>query len=369
MKLQRLFLLSSLLSLTFLGLPQGVRAQEEESRPASFPVVQGAVSFELRNNWNVDSDDKDLETNTIYTKIEPYIALLLNDHLAVETGLVLEPVQDTDAGDNTVLDNEGLFAEQLFVSWTDDAYRLVAGKFNPAFGMAWDLTPGIWGNDFAEDYETTEKVGFGGSVTVGDEQSGEHTLSAATFFAETSFLSDSLATRRGPVDKSDGGVSNTEDFSSYTLALDSAAPLGVKGLTTHAGFRSQAAGDADIGAERESAYALGVNYTFPLAEGVETVLLAEWAGIRNLDGTDDDVDYLTGSAALEIYERWNVVLSHTNRDMDVRGGADADDRLSQLSAGYAFENGLTLDLGYRALRESGVDTQGVGALVGYLYEF
>ena len=48
-------------------------------------------------------------------------------------------------------------------------FSLFAGKFNPAFGLGFDLAPGIYGEDHPEDYELTERIGFGGSVTFADE--------------------------------------------------------------------------------------------------------------------------------------------------------------------------------------------------------
>ncbi len=333
------------------------------------PELHGAVLFEVQDDWAFDSDDKTTEVNTLFTTIEPYLIFTLTDGLAIEASLVLEPVQGTDPGDDTFFDNEGLYAEELKLSYTDDDFSLFAGKFNPSFGTAWDLAPGIWGVDFAEDYEVAERIGFGGSFTLGSEQTGDHTITGNTFFADTTFLSESAVTRRAELDKSDGGISNTEDLSSYSVTLDSENVAGVNGLNTHLGYRNQSDGDADVGLNRESGYAAGANYGFPVGNGVDAEVLAEWVGIHDVDGTADDVDYITTSLVLTILESWNFAASYTRRDMNVAGGADIDDHLHQFSTGYEFENGVTVDVGYRGTEEAGVDTAILGGLVAYTYEF
>lgn len=333
------------------------------------PAIHGLILFEAEDDWAFDSDDSDAEVNTLTGTVEPYFILSLTDRLAVETTLVLEQVQDTDPGEDTYFDNEGMYVEQLMLSYTDDHYSLYAGKFEPGFGTAWDLAPGVYSADFAEDYELAERIGLGGSYSVGEDETGEYTLSAAAFFADTTFLSDSTITRRGNLDEDDGGVSNTEDLSSYVVSLDGENIFGIGGLNVNFGYRNQSEGDADVGLDREAGYVAGANYTFPVNENVEATLLAEWAGIRNLDGGDDDVNYLTTSLGLTVFDNWNFAASYTGRDTNVAGGADIDDSLYQFSAGYAFENGVTIDAGYSNREESDVETSIAGVLVGYTYEF
>lgn len=250
-----------------------------------------------------------------------------------------------------------------------DNFRVFAGKFNPSFGTAWDLAPGVYGVDIAEDYELAERIGFGGSYTIDGGEAGSHTLTANAFFADTTFLSGSAIHDRGDLEEEDGGISNTEDLSSYSVTLDSESVAGIEGLNTHLGYRNQSEGDADVDLDRETGYVAGANYTFPLCENVDVTALAEWAGIRDSEGGDDDIDYFTTSLSFALYDNWNVALSHTARNTDVQGGDDVDDHISQISFGYAFDNGITFDVGYNHLEESDIETDTVGALVGYVFEF
>lgn len=332
------------------------------------PKIDGAVSFELQDDWAYDSDDPDAEVNALYTKIEPVIALHLTDRLSINTHLTLEPVQDNDPGDDTAFENEGLYIEELTIKYEDERFSVFAGKFDPLFGIAWDLTPGVYGTDLDEAYQLVEKIGVGGSYTLGNEEAGAYTLTAATYFSDTT-LSDSTITRRGRLDIDDGGSGNTEDLSSYVAQVDAKAPAGLKGLGAHAGYYNQAEGDADTGLNNEKAYTLSVDYSWDIAENLSAMALAEWTGIRDAAGADDDIDYATLGGSLVIYKNWNAALSYTGRRTDQGASGAIDDYQAQGSAGYTFDNGISFDVGYKKSRESDIDTNTVGALLSYEYEF
>jgi hypothetical protein len=333
------------------------------------PQLSGIVSFEVQNDWAYDSDDLDAEVNTLTTKIEPYFTLSFNDRWALEAGLTFEPVQEHDAGEDTEFENEGLYVEEIKLAYSGDNFGVFAGKYNPTFGTAWDLAPGIYGTDFAEDYELTERIGFGGSYNFESEQAGSHTVTGNVFFLDTTALSESTITNRGQTDKSDGGISNTEDFSSFSLTLDSEKIMSVEGLNTHIGYYNQSEGDVDVELNNEVGYAIGANYTFPISENFVTTVLGEWVGIKDAGGSNDRVNYLTTSLGLTVDDKWNFAASYTNRNTSVDGGADIDDHLYQISAGYAFDNGFSADVGYRGSKESDVDTHILGGLVAYTYKF
>src|SRR3546814_21075551 len=89
--------------------------------------------------------------------------------------------------------------------------------------MAWDVAPGIWGTDLAEDYELAEQIGVAGDLRFGGEGVGKHALTLGTFFADTTFLSRSAFTDRGRTRLSDGGAGNPEDFSPFPVALEGTA--------------------------------------------------------------------------------------------------------------------------------------------------
>ncbi len=91
----------------------------------------------------------------------------------------------------------GVFVETLGLAYQFGAVTLFGGKFNPTFGIAWDVAPGIYGADLADDYELTERIGGGGAVTLGGGDFGRHTLTGQVFFLDTSVLSQSWGTESG----------------------------------------------------------------------------------------------------------------------------------------------------------------------------
>lgn len=313
----------------------------------------GEVEMQVQNDLVLDSDDPDEERNTLFTKTEPIFNYGFTDHLSVQAHLVFEPVQDTDPGEDTYFDNEGLYVQELTARYDTDTYGFYAGKFNPNFGFMFEQGPSIYGNDFAEDYEVTERLGVGGYYVFGDEKSGRgvHTLSANLFRADTTFLSRSTITTRGQLHHSDGGISNTSAPVSLSLALDSEGICGVDGLNTHLSYRHQKAGDKDTGLDNENGYAAGFTYDRPLTERVGSQFQLEWAGIRNVDGSSDDTDYVSSSLTFTLDQAWKFTGAYSQRTTDPDAGSSVRDHLYELTAGYDFENGVGVNLGYVVAEE------------------
>lgn len=333
---------------------------------ATFPRIEGELPIEIQNDYTYEADDPAAELNDTYTTIEPAISFRITEELSIETGLVLEPVKDPSPGDDRFFENEGLYVETLFLQYATDDFSLFAGKINPAFGIAWDITPGVYGTDFAEDYELTERVGFGGSISLGNEQMGTHTLTAATFFADTSFLSESIITKRTRNRKSAGGVSNTEDFSSFSVALDGDLGVITDGLGYHVAVESQEGG---VGTpEDEFGFAVALFGDFAITDDTRIAPMVEYVTQSDAGGIAEDRDYITLGAAL-LHGPWNFSVSDTIRNIDPAAGADSDDNQFQVSGGYEFENGLTFDVGYKFTDAGNQDANTLGALLTYTIPF
>lgn len=333
------------------------------------PRLSGDFAFELQDDWTFHADNNDHERNDLYAKVETYLRLALTNRVNIETGLVFEPVTDLGPGENGFFDNEGLYVEQLKLVWQGESLGAFVGKYNPTFGQAWDVAPGIWGNDFAKDYELTERMGLGGNATWAEAKWGRHTLTGNTFFADTTFLSDSWIERRGDRDDSDGGPSNTESLSSFSLTLDGQDIGGVTGLGYNLGFRHQAEGDADTAGDDENGWVAGATYEFQPAERYRVNLMGEYADFSNFNAGANDATYLTAGAKLTIDEKWNAAVSWTGRDTDLATGGNESDHLFQISGGYAFSNGVQLDAGWRNASESEDSSNALGSKLSYEWSF
>ena len=209
--------------------------------------------------------------------------------------------------------------------------------------------------------------GHGGSVTFGNEKAGTHRFEASTFFLDTSVLAQSTLKSRGTTAHSDGGVSNTEDFSSFAVSLNGEDVAGIKNLRYHVAHIYQANGVNNTG--DETGYAFALTHTFGLAKDLSLTPLIEFVHFENAEGTkDQDRDYVTLSTLFN-WKSWNLALAYVDRDTEDADGTNTDDYLFQVSAGYEFGFGLAVDVGWSIAEESDVETQTVGVLFAYTYEF
>ncbi|MET0155115.1 MAG: hypothetical protein ABW189_03300 [Rickettsiales bacterium] len=339
--------------------------------PVAFaaPSVGGEAVFEFQLESGQRSDNPGDERTNIFGRTEVAPTVTINDHFYVDGVGVLEPILAPPPGEDAFMESEGAFIEELKLNYVNGPYHIFVGKFNPGFGIAWDYGRGVWGEDFAQDYEMTEKLGAGASATFGSDDVGQHTVTGTSFVADTSFLSESAITSRGRTRRADGGASNSDDFSSFTLSLDGDQAAGVENFSYHLGYRHVAAGDVNVGASDENGVAVNVNYTVPLTKRIQSDILLEFAGIDSVDGSPDDARYYTASVINKIDERWNVTLAYTKRDVRVRGAQDSRDHLFQATGGYDFGNGLTVEGGWKQTEEAGVDNNVVGGLARYTKSF
>lgn len=336
-------------------------AQDSDSSRLSF-----VLPIEVENDWTFDSDDRDAELNDLFVKAEPEAQFYFLPNLSLLVHGVLEPVQDPGPRDDRAFEDEGFFIEDLHLTYETGPFALRAGKFTPDFGRAPDEAPGVFGSDFAKSgYQFTERIGLAGELSIRGGAAGNLTLSASTFFLDTTVLSRSAITSRGRTTLSSGGVSNTEDFSSYALAFSGAEIPAAPGLSYYAAFIHQAKGRGDTAAE--SGFALAAAHSFALGEVVLTPFV-ELAWFDDATGVaGQDLRFVTTSLQFN-WRQWNLALSRTGRTTSPSGGPDIDDVLQQLSFGYEFDSGFAVDLGWKHTEEGAIDTNVAGLLLSYTFE-
>lgn len=318
--------------------------------------------IEQQNDIGVDADDPDAAVNATYTTIEAGVAWEITDGVSLEGAFVFEPVLDAPAGENSVFENQGLYAEELKLVASFDAYSITIGKYNPTFGIGWDAAPGIWGVDFDEEYELAEQIGLAGSYTV-EHGGNEHTMTLNAFFADTTSLSKSIITERGETSLADGGAGNTEDLSSFSASFDGT----INGIGYSVSSRLRAPGDVDTGADDEVGLVGGVTYEWTTPGNVTRSFVGEIAAFDNYETSEDDALYVT-LGFQSVYESgWNVAVSLTSRSMEYVDGTSDEDMLYQISTGYEFASGMTADFGLRHAKEGGENVTHVGVI--FAYEF
>ncbi|SLN14098.1 hypothetical protein ROA7450_00249 [Roseovarius albus] len=312
--------------------------------------LSGYLSIEIENDWTFDSSDPAAEISDTYTTIESGLSFDFGAGFALNSTLVFEPIRDAE--DDRFFEDEGLYAEELFFSKELGTAELKLGKFNPEFGFAWDVAPGIFGADFAEDYEVTERIGGALSVPF-SAAGGEHSFSVGVFNADRSILSNSLGARRGQTSLGSGGVSNTNGAESWTANLSGEFSSTVYTL----GVQHQAAGEGDT-TDQDGAV-LGVIQTVETGS-TALELLAEVVYFNHYDGGTESATYLNLGVSAPVGP---VTLAGVYGLRDIEGASA--DNLFTVSAEMELFGGITGGLAYRYGDEEGVDSHTLGTLLAY----
>ncbi|MBP7903865.1 MAG: DUF481 domain-containing protein [Alphaproteobacteria bacterium] len=338
---------------------------------ADYPAVSGELILELEGEASLGSDDPEDERDISAFNAEISAELGLSENFYIDTTLVLEPVRDPDPGKDSFFEDEGAYVEELTLNFEYGPWSAFAGKFNPGFDTSWERDRGIWTEDFAEDYEITEKIGLGGAYEMESDRFGNHIASASAFFADTTFLSGSLGTSREHVSLEDGGLSNTESLSSYVVTLEGAEIPPIETIYYRLGYRHLEAAKEDEGDDDEGGVILrlGNDFAIDVTEHFTADLLTEYTYVEDFEGTDDNNHYFTVSLVNTFYDRLNLAIGFTARKVDSREEPTAHDHLLQVSGGYDFGTGLTAEIGWRNTEEDGVHTDIAGGIVRYTYDF
>ncbi len=338
------------------------------SAGGAWPTLLADFSIEIEDEYVFRSSDPETELNDAFVTVEGEIALAFGGGTGLYVTPIFEPVIDPE-GDR-FFEDFGLYLEELFFAYRVGEGGFRIGKFDPVFGLAEDVAPGIYGDNLAGDYELTERIGA--SIDVPFEAlGGTHVASVTAFMADTTVRSDSLFTSRGRLRRADGGVSNTAYPDSFVLSLAGE----IEGTGYSLGIRRQSAGrsgnaDEDGNAEEdgeadedgntdEYGGVVGLTRTVDLA-GIETTLFGELAYFPQFDGGRESVRFLTLGAETYLGD---FALSAVYGLRKVEGSS-ADD-IATVSLEYELRDGLSIGAGYRFLQEEGETTHTVGLLLTY----
>ena len=142
----------------------------------------------------------------------------------------------------------------------------------------------------------------------------------------------------------------------------------LQGLGYSFAFRHQAQGAGPDDTAAENAGVFGLMKSFDIAKDRALQAIVETAYLSHAGGGPDDLAYLTTGAKLTDGP-WNTSASWTMRKTLVADGANYSDDLYQISAGYLFEDGTSLDGGYKYVHQSSGDVQAVRLQVKHEFSF
>lgn len=316
-----------------------------------------------------------------FAEVEVGMGLFFTEWLSLQSALKLEPVRA--ATESRAFEDEGAFVEELYVNIEHEWLRFFAGKFNPPFGTAWDRLSELFQRGFAEDYERTEALGAGAAATLETLSFGTHTLGATLFHADNTFLSNSVFARPrfGNDDtervkrtrRSQGGPSNTHDFSSYTVTLDGDQFPVLEGLSYHLGYSRLAKGVTETRSEK--GYVGGLQWAIDLGHEITLTPLAELAYFRHFGGDSDHATLVTTALQLD-WREWSLAAVRTGRHIDEPNdgsgtfGRDYTDTLYSILLGYSFDFGVTAQIGWKREKVQGEPAvHALGARITYELHF
>ncbi len=316
--------------------------------PAAFAQADAAESnVSQQGVVELTFDHAESGPDVVAATIEYGATVRVAEGWTVQMDAVLEQVEDV-AGD-AVFDGHDAFVETLSVQYAGDAFTLYAGKINPVFGSAADLTPGLYGVEVGEEYQLAERVGFGGDILLSSFLGFDdaHVLSGAVFTADRSALSSSLGGKREQLRLADAGLGNTENLKSWAVSLDGAF---ANGLGYSVGYRKLA--NETPGETDETTFVAGLNYVWPEESGLDLAIVGEVASSRDahgIAGAHRDLFTLGGNLGLG---DWfvNGIVSGWNENVTA---GDTDLRKVELSVGRALSENLTLEFGAQDVRTNG----------------
>ena len=324
-----------------------------------------------------DADVASREITKMQPKLSAEVEILFNEAFALVGSFVFKQVRGTDLGDDVFFDHLGGYIKELKFEYQYQAFDFFAGKYNVDFGEAYDYD-GIWADLYTSAYEITERLGVGVGYTMASDPMGVYTLAVSSFFLDTTFLSDSLGSRRGHTSKEDGGLSNTEDFSSFSVTFrgehnpDNGRVFPVSHLTYAAGYVYQDADDVSVTDAAQKSYFVNLGFDTSIAADWSLDGLFEYVGVQNVEGSvGSDTEYFTAIGMATYNENWSVVVGYTYRNERPTGEPGSEDYLLHFSGIYDFGNGLAVEAGWVHQEDSAAndESQTVGAKVVYGLEF
>jgi len=335
-----------------------VLAQEDVTNAKTYPRIGGDVLFRFAYDGDYDAEAPRTESNDLFLEMIASPEFQLTRKFSINAEIRIEnagpPTEDR------YFEDETLFVRKLFLNYDiNDRLSIQAGKFTPTFAFASLVTPGMYGNSYNREIELIERIGFGAEYTFDAGASGQHTLSASTFFDDTSFLSDSLdlGGRRGRNRLADGGASNTDSLESFTVALEGNEINRLPGFTYRLAYIHEAAGEGDVA--DENGFLVAAMQSLPLGDRQSLTLIGEIAPLWNFEGTADNIIY--ASAGL-VYQTnpWTVTLSGTGRWRDLASGGTFDDYSVQTAVGYDLGRGTTVEIAHEFSRDQNANGNQIG---------
>jgi hypothetical protein len=332
----------AVLTVTMLAIAgEGAFAAEPEACNGPCLVYNGTMEFTAE--WLNPSDNTINNSRSLLPSSDDRFQFKANESLSLIANIISEQVIDPEEGTDQVFSGVGTYVKVLQAQYDAETYSIWAGKILPAFGHAWDITPGFHGTDLAESYELSERIGVGASSNF-DIAGMAHRFEVDGFTTDRTILSESLFHNRGRTTLDSGGAGNSNSLSSVAMAwdgclggtADSCYDSGVFGYQIAA--RYQTAGSDGDG--NELGLLGSMNTTIALGDETALKLFTEAAWFNHYNGSADKALFVTGSAALNMGSMTYSASLAEHHDF-ISGEADSYERVLDLTAMYHLDENIS----------------------------
>ena len=357
--------------------------------------IHGGFKFHFETI--TEAHEKKEEVDESYTHSHLQVGVNLGNNLSLMTDVKIEGESGGHSHggaaatpEDKFFEDHKLFINKLVLSYsTDSGVTLYGGKIAPSVGLDYHLFPGIWGYQKAEEYAILERIGYGIILKQDFEDLGVHKLNVSTFFKDNTSLSNSLITDRGKTKKSDGGVSNTQDFSSYAISLEgknffSLSNNLLDGLSYKLGHAKQAKAVKNLGSnsanssgiddntaltQDEKRSSISLMHKSVIAPNTTMRILTEYMKIEHLTGEDaHDREYMTTGLDF-YYKKINIGGTYVQETNEAEEADEAiDDKVYQVSIGYLAQDNLHFHVGYKKADEENEIKHTLGAMIQYYFD-
>jgi len=315
----------------------------------AYAYIESNMSINFDKNWSLKTNIRSMPGNTLSTRNQQYPERY-RTFFSQSRGI--KP-QDND-----------LMIEELKINFENEDLKVFVGKFDPTFGTAYDKRKriGIFTSEIAEDYNLREKIGAGFNAFLENSK-----ISFSTFFNDTTGLSKSAINDRGRATRRESLAGNTGTMSSYAIGIDGDTLFGIEDLYYNLGYRSLG---ASAGGVREKGYTMSAEYLYRIGYRTSIIPFFEATSIKNFTGQKDRNAFYTTTALIGKYASWTGSIALISRNIkEPLLSSNTNDRFTQFSVGYKFNDRFALDVTRANVKENGARASMFGAALTYLYKF
>jgi len=366
-----------------------------------FPMLIGSSDTALLGTKAVDSQSFARKVNTVAVLERLKGGLFFTPEYSIQAQATYEPLRVAlrEPHKDHMASDEGLYLEQLYAKAEIGILMLYGGKFDVPISIAADTGPGIFGGDYATDYQLREMMGLGGVLRIETDGWGTYDLGAAGIFADTTWLDAAAFTqpnygsidtaRTGRLHYGNGGEANTGNLQSPVMTLNGdGTALDLPTLTYHLVWAQLHHGVND--AKDQTDLVATLQYSGDLGDGIQVRPLVEGARLFHDGGSPVSSnsavpaaqrgDYLTTGIEVS-WEGWSIsgvraqrMLIEPNNGTGLNGRSSFEHFLTG-SIGYAFDFGLSASIAWKhdhSLAPDSllnVNTDSLGVLFNYHQDF